>query len=777
MNRTPLPVLLAVAMSSVAQAEPPHVSYIFPAGGQKGTTVPVRIGGHYLHRSARLQLNDPAIQFSPTITPLETVWFEGPMVPLPDSQRPEDYPKDYAGQLTLPADARLGARRWTVATSQGITALLPFIVGDLPEVVEQETDGRPLPVAVTLPVTINGRVFPREDVDVWEFEAKAGETITGEVNSARLGYPLNARLEVLDSQGRRIAEDIDSLGLDARVRFTAKESGRYQMRISDVKSDGLQHYVYRLTVVAGKYVDQVYPLGGRRGSTLSLSLQGTGLDAAPVSVTLPGQGNSFRWFPAEVHGSPCGFLLDLDDLPEHLEEQRPAEQLVFPAVLNGRILQPGEIDEWRFAGKQGESWKLEVHAARLGSALDSVLTVCDATGKELATADDLPGNVTDSQLVFNVPGDGVYTVKVQDRLQSRSGVDFGYRLKATPGNGGAPGFRLTWPAAALTVDRGGEAKVQIKVERLGGFNEPIQLSLGNLPAGVTVTGLEVPGNANQANLTIKSEPTAKPTEVSVTLRGNATYKEQALSAVAEFSVAPGEPDLQAILLLVAVPTPFKFTGVFETKYAPQGSVYVRKYTLERNGFTGPLTVQLADRQGRHLQGVTGPVLQIPPDQNEFEYPITLPTWLEVGRTSRTQLMVVGEVKTEDGTTHQVCYTSNAQNDQIILLADPGQLGVTCTQSSVLARTGQSVTVQVRVKAARELRNAVTVSLLAPAHLRSISADPVTVPAGQEEAELTLRFTAAVEVFNMPVKLRATTLDSRGYPVLAETDLEIVNAVD
>src|SRR5437660_569768 len=76
-------------------------------------------------------------------------------------------------------------------------------------------------VTVQLPFTINGRIFPREDVDLWAFEACKGQTIACEVWAARLGSPLDSHLEVLDPHGRKIAENDDTFGPDSFVRFTA----------------------------------------------------------------------------------------------------------------------------------------------------------------------------------------------------------------------------------------------------------------------------------------------------------------------------------------------------------------------------------------------------------------------------------------------------------------------------------------------------------------------------------------------------------------------------
>ena len=148
----------------------------------------------------------PGVEASGEVRRVETVWFEGPLLPLPDSQQAEDYPQDYGGTVTIAADAPPGPRAWRVWTAQGAAGSLPFVVGDLPEIVEREADGDPVPTPVTLPLTINGRIFPREDVDLWTFPLSAGQVLTARVDAGRLGSPLDPWLEALDPDGRRLAE-------------------------------------------------------------------------------------------------------------------------------------------------------------------------------------------------------------------------------------------------------------------------------------------------------------------------------------------------------------------------------------------------------------------------------------------------------------------------------------------------------------------------------------------------------------------------------------------
>ena len=127
-------------------AEPPVASYIFPAGGQRGTTEAVKVGGLYLNDACVFDLQGPGVTATRHITRTKTVWFEGPPMARPASSNLTDsYPQDFAGTVRIAATAPLGTRYWRVSTSQGTTALKKFVVGEFPEIVEDEIDGEPIP--------------------------------------------------------------------------------------------------------------------------------------------------------------------------------------------------------------------------------------------------------------------------------------------------------------------------------------------------------------------------------------------------------------------------------------------------------------------------------------------------------------------------------------------------------------------------------------------------------------------------------------------------------
>jgi hypothetical protein len=163
---------------------------------------------------------------------------------------------------------------------------------------------------------------------------------------------------------------------------------------------------------------------------------------------------------------------------------------------------------------------------------------------------------------------------------------------------------------------------------------------------------------------------------------------------------------------------------------------------------------------------------VPAGVSDFDYPVELPPWMELGRTARACVMGVGVVK-EGGAEHVVSYTSVAQNDQIIAVVEAGRLGVALDKTAILAGHGKSVGVAVKVSRDKGLTGPVKVELVLPAHLHGVTAEPVVVAADQSAATLTLHFAAdGVGPFNMPLTVRAT-LNDAGGPVVAEAKLEVV----
>lgn len=773
-----------------ATAVEPLAVYIFPAGGQQGTTVPVRVGGCYFHGDAGFEVLGMGVTASARIKETNTVWFEGPVISQPASQRSEDYPRDHAGTIRIAADAPSGIRHWRAWTSQGATPAMKFIVGELPEIVEVEAEGEPLPVLVNPPLTINGRIFPREDADVWSFKARAGQAFTLSVAAQSLGSPLQARLVILDASGNPLTEAVAAQRGDPTLLFTAPQDGTYGVRIDDVNANGLQNHVYRLTITDQPVITRFFPLGGRRGEPLKLEIAGNALPTKETMVLLPATVTSTVRVPVQAGTKALGSVaLETDVLPEHVHSAG-VHAFTAPATLNGRTLTTGTTNIWRFPAKKGEALEFTLAAARLGSSLTPQLQITDTNGASLARSEAAPGEPADLNLTFKAPADGDYFLRISERFSSRGGPGFAYRLRVAPPP--EPDFQLSLAGDVVVVVRetaDGEqpapgkpkrgskqpaGKLKINVTAVGGFKGDIELTVEGLPPKVTASGTKIAGGRNTTDLGFAAEHAAKIGVAHLTVRGTATINGTPVTRTAVFPAARGEPAIESVLLAVAMPTPFKNTSEFLMTIAQRGSVCRRPYNLDRGGFTGPLIARLADRQGRHLQGVTAPPVQIPAEAEQFEFAVTLAPGMELGRTSRSQIMLLGTVRDHDGTEHIVSYSQNDQNDQIIAITQTGLLEVELDQPSVRVIPGGSVKIPFHLRREKSVAvEAVRVELQPPAHVRGVRSASVTIPGGSQQGVLEVFFAPNAGPFNLPFPVRATTLDPKNAHT-AEAFVEFIS---
>src|ERR1700694_2658811 len=72
--------LAALLRPSLAAANPPVASYIFPAGAQRGTKVNVRVGGLFLHDKCGFEMLGAGVTAPAHLTRTKTTWFEGPLL-------------------------------------------------------------------------------------------------------------------------------------------------------------------------------------------------------------------------------------------------------------------------------------------------------------------------------------------------------------------------------------------------------------------------------------------------------------------------------------------------------------------------------------------------------------------------------------------------------------------------------------------------------------------------------------------------------------------------
>lgn len=479
-------LLLFTALTVTLTAAPPVINELQPRGAQKGRPFTLTIAGMNLGEGAKVLSTLPA-----TFTPM------APPAGMAEGR--------YATYLVEPkSDLEVGVYPIRVQSPDGLSNILLFSVGAFPEINEEESQPGGLPhsndsieKAQSLPssaITLNGNLKGPER-DVYRLQVKAGERRVIEIDARRAGSAIDPVIRVLDASGKQIArsEDAPLLNLDPRIDVTFPAAGYYYIEVHDARFSGQAQNFYRLKTGAYAYPTEVFPLGGKRGEQVEVSLGPTRVKADLKNSTGP---QAFVNLP----DSPALPLpLAIGEFPETMEPVTGSLKL--PITVNGRLSKPAEIDKYTLDVQPGQEYIFELQARELGtSKIAGVITVYDEAGKRITSAGDLPLPVDvfavqassrtsgDPFLPFKVP-DGVkrITIAVED-LARRGGQHYAYRLHASKA---AQDLQASIVTPAVNIPAGGTAIVNLSVDRRG-YAGPLTIKALNLPSGVRMSGGIIP---------------------------------------------------------------------------------------------------------------------------------------------------------------------------------------------------------------------------------------------------------------------------------------------
>jgi len=481
--RLPITLLLA---ASWLYAAAPVINELRPRGAQKGRPLTLTVIGTALGQGPTIFSTLPA-----TFTAL------APEKPGMDDK--------YATFLVEPtAEWSVGIYPMRIRAANGISNILLFSVGAFPEITEEESRPGSAPhqndsiekaqTIPSTPVTLNGTLGGPER-DVYRLQVRAGEKRVFEVDARRCGSAVDAVIRVMDGAGKVIARSDDDplLSLDPRLQITFPKDGYYYVEVHDARFSAQTQNFYRLKTGSYDIAEDIFPLGGKRGESVEVTLSGRKVKADLGSVKTP---QIFVNLP-ESPSLPLPFAVG-----EYPETQEPVQgALTAPITINGRLSKPAEIDKYQFNVKPGEEFVFALQARELGtSKLTGLITIFDDAGKRLDSAGDgaLPVDtfavqassrtLGDPYLQFKVP-DGVHriTVAVED-LAQRGGARFAYRLTAYPA---AFDLKTTITTPYVNIPAGGTALVTVNVERQG-YTGPIRIEAKGLPGGVALAGGDIP---------------------------------------------------------------------------------------------------------------------------------------------------------------------------------------------------------------------------------------------------------------------------------------------
>ena len=175
----------------------PYNTFLYPAGGKRGTTVQANVGG--------------------------------------ENMQPVS--------VAVPVAAAAGAGERQVSTQFGS---FPFVAGDYEEFVEKDEPG---PHPTTLPASLNGRITEKA-ADRYTFtvtQAMLG-SYTFDLYAQRIGSPLVPGLVLRSPKGQSVATGRAANGArDPRIDYTFSQPGEYTLEVTDENGKASPAHVYRIS--------------------------------------------------------------------------------------------------------------------------------------------------------------------------------------------------------------------------------------------------------------------------------------------------------------------------------------------------------------------------------------------------------------------------------------------------------------------------------------------------------------------------------------------------
>jgi hypothetical protein len=249
-------------------------------------------------------------------------------------------------KIKIPAGAS-GAMPVQVGKGALVSNIRKFGVSELPGAPEGEPNNTVEQAnRVSGDTVINGTVGLHGDADWFCFTGRAGERKTVEVMARRLGSPLDARLQVIDSSGKSVAvaDDTDdpAAGLlphqaDARLDLVLPADGTFFVRLDDVQGKGGEEWFYRLALSRAQpgFELQVFP------SSLKLSRGGS----VPVTVKAVRHGGFDGEIELSARNLPSGVVLERAVIAAGaptasvvFSATDRAKEAVFPVEIEGSAL-------------------------------------------------------------------------------------------------------------------------------------------------------------------------------------------------------------------------------------------------------------------------------------------------------------------------------------------------------------------------------------------------------------------------------------------------------
>ncbi len=464
-------ILAASALAQQVTLPLPRLLTMMPMGGQVGTKVEVTITGENIEDVTELTFSTPKITAQPVVGAVNKF------------------------SVSIAADAPVGVYDARVMSRLGISSVRAFSVNKLPEVLRTKANNT-VETAMALPVgTICNATMTKRAVDFYSFQGLKGQPVAIDCAAVGIDSRLTPVLILADGKGA----DLKVNRTGGMIDFTPPADGTYLIKVNDLTYQGGERHFYRLALQSGPAQRQ------------------------PQTATV----SSMSW------------------PPEGLAATAPVKEselkITLPCDIAGAFFPAADVDTYEFTAKKGETWWVEVASERLGLNTDPfvlVQQVKDGKFTDVAELYDIapPMKTTSNGYSYDGPPydagspdvlgkfeakeDGTYRLQVRDLFGgTRSDPHNIYRLIVRQA---APDFALVAWAVHMTLRNGDRASLskpmslrqgdarafEVVVQRRDGFDGEIEISMENLPPGVSAAGLKIGKGKSYGHLILTADEKA-----------------------------------------------------------------------------------------------------------------------------------------------------------------------------------------------------------------------------------------------------------------------------
>lgn len=529
------------ATSAVLVNAAPYIGYVYPAGGQQGTTLQLLVGG-----SGILSKNDfghlsgegvtvrdiSVVPNFPNPSGVQRKWImdwlagiddgkmEKPPMPTKQEHLDEwranpwwetlDKLNDLQRNLVLrdlltrrnslqsapsirqmaivtvdiAVDAPPGLRELRLWNSvSGVSVPRKFYVSKMPHQCEPRYVAHsrpqpPLPTIETIPVSVDGQLMPGE-VDVYRFKLEKN-----------ISYRFLAR-------ARSLLPFIgDAVPGHCQLVLRLLDSDKKEVAFVDDVYFNPDPILFFKPAVAGEYTLEVRDNLYR------------GREDFVYEVVLDRGEPALKDYRNPLPNIPTVNYADL---------KRNSIDGAQPQCVTGVIANKNQHDTLHFKGRKGQALVVEVIARRNDSPLDGILKLYDDANVKIAEADDSKEAINvgeyiqhvDPYLSITLPKDGEYRLVLADRTQG-AGADYRYWLRIGPPT---PDFAVYSAVSFANIPVGSFSRVKFMVDRKEGFTNEVKIVCDDFYLSENVIGAT--NTEKSVTFKAKDERTIKPMPVSL----------------------------------------------------------------------------------------------------------------------------------------------------------------------------------------------------------------------------------------------------------------------